>query len=102
MLELYYRYPKVLKWLRSGVLGSEMDRIAARLSEAGYKPSSAKVYLARIAQFEPISRSSRCSLENWRGGSPREQRKARSAGPIVINGGRCAGNSGNLYCRASG
>ena len=52
MLELYYQYPTVLKRLRSGVLGSEMDRIAARLSETGYQPSSAKVYLARIAQFD--------------------------------------------------
>jgi hypothetical protein len=31
MLELYYRYPRVLRRLRTGVLGDEMDRIAAYL-----------------------------------------------------------------------
>jgi integrase/recombinase XerD len=31
MLELYYQYPIVLNRLRSGTLGSEMDRIAVRL-----------------------------------------------------------------------
>jgi integrase/recombinase XerD len=29
MLELYYKYPQVLRRLRSGGLGDEMDRIAA-------------------------------------------------------------------------
>ncbi|MEJ8800316.1 hypothetical protein WKR88_28970 [Trinickia caryophylli] len=52
MLEFYYQYPRVLNRLRAGTLGGEMDRIAARLSETGYKPASAKVYLARIAQFD--------------------------------------------------
>lgn len=51
MLELYYRYPKVLKRLRGGPLGDQMDRIAARLADAGYRPSSAKIYLERIARF---------------------------------------------------
>lgn len=51
MLDLYYQYPKVLGRLRSGALGDEMDRIAARLSEVGYKPGSAKIYLERIARF---------------------------------------------------
>ena len=51
MLDLYYQYPRVLRRLRSGTLGDEMDRIAARLSEVGYKPASAKIYLERIARF---------------------------------------------------
>jgi integrase/recombinase XerD len=51
MLDLYYQYPRVLKRLRSGALGDEMDHIAARLSEVGYKPASAKIYLGRIARF---------------------------------------------------
>lgn len=51
MLELYYQYPKVLRRLRSGALGDQMDRIAARLSETGYKPAAAKIYLERIARF---------------------------------------------------
>jgi len=52
MLELYYQYPRVLNRLRAGTLGGAMDRIAARFSETGYKPASAKVYLAHIAQFD--------------------------------------------------
>ena len=51
MLELYYRYPKVLKRVRGGPLGDQMDRIAARLADAGYRPSAAKIYLERIARF---------------------------------------------------
>jgi site-specific recombinase XerD len=51
MLELYYKYPRVLRRLRTGALGGEMDRIAAHLAEVGYKPTSAKVYLTRIARF---------------------------------------------------
>lgn len=51
MLDLYYQYPRVLRRLRSGALGHEMERIAARLSEVGYKPASAKIYLERIARF---------------------------------------------------
>ena len=33
MLELYYKYPGVLRRLRDGGLGGEMDRIAAYLWE---------------------------------------------------------------------
>ena len=49
MLELYYKYPRVLRRLRSGGLGGEMDRIAAYLFKHGYKRGSAKVYLRRLA-----------------------------------------------------
>src|ERR1700722_18242878 len=51
MLELYYRYPRVLRRLRAGGLGDEMDRIAAYLFEQGYKRGSAKVYLGRLGSF---------------------------------------------------
>lgn len=51
MLEIYYQYPRVLRRLRGGALGKEMDRIAAHLSETGYKPASAKIYLERIARL---------------------------------------------------
>ena len=51
MLELYYKYPRVLRRLRSGGLGGEMDRIAAYLFEHGYKRGSAKVYLHRLGRF---------------------------------------------------
>jgi integrase/recombinase XerD len=55
MLELYYRYPGVLKRLRSGALGGEMDRIATHLSEVGYTPASARIYLERIARFSQFA-----------------------------------------------
>ena len=45
MLELYFKYPRVLRRLRSGALGGEMDRIAAHFSEVGYKRASAKIYI---------------------------------------------------------
>jgi site-specific recombinase XerD len=51
MLELYYKYPQVLRRLRSGGLGDEMDRIAAYLFEHGYRRGSAKVYLSRLGRF---------------------------------------------------
>lgn len=51
MLELYYKYPQVLRRLRRGGLGDEMDRIAAYLFEHGYKRGSAKFYLSRLGRF---------------------------------------------------
>lgn len=55
MLELYFEYSKVLRRLRSGALGSEMDRVAMHLSELGYKPGSAKIYLSRLAHFSAFA-----------------------------------------------
>jgi site-specific recombinase XerD len=52
MLEFYYKYPEVLKRLRNGVLGDEMDRIATHLFDAGYTRGSARIYLERIARFD--------------------------------------------------
>jgi hypothetical protein len=51
MLELYFRYPKVLRRLRDGALGEEIDRIAAHFSAAGYKHASAKLYISRLGAF---------------------------------------------------
>ena len=51
MLELYFKYRRVIARLRRGALGNEVDRIAADLSGLGYKRDSAKLYLARIAHF---------------------------------------------------
>ena len=60
MLELFFKYPKVLRRLRGGGLGGEMDRIAAYLAEFGYKRASAKVYLSRLGRFSDfVSRASR-------------------------------------------
>ena len=55
MLELYFKYPGVLRRLRGGALGGEMDRIAAHFSEVGYKRASAKVYLSRLARFSDFA-----------------------------------------------
>ena len=51
MLELYFSYRGVLKRLRNGALGAEMDRIAEHFFSLGYKRASAKIYLSRIARF---------------------------------------------------
>lgn len=51
MLELYFKYPGVLKRLRSGALGEEMDRIASYFFEVGYKRASAKIYISRLCKF---------------------------------------------------
>jgi integrase/recombinase XerD len=51
MLELYFEYPGVLRRLRGGALGAEMDRIAAHFSEIGYTRGSAKLYISRLGRF---------------------------------------------------
>lgn len=55
MLELYFKYPRVLQRLRSGALGGEMDRIAAHFSVVGYKRGSAKIYISRLAKFSAFA-----------------------------------------------
>jgi integrase/recombinase XerD len=47
MLDQYFKYPGVLRRLRNGALGGEMDRIAAHLSAIGYKRASAKIYISQ-------------------------------------------------------
>ncbi len=55
MLELYFKYPKVVERLRSGALGEEMDRVAAHFFELGYKRGSAKIYISRLARFSAFA-----------------------------------------------
>jgi site-specific recombinase XerD len=55
MLEIYFKYPKVLRRLRSGALGEEMDRIAAHFFELGYKRGSARIYISRLAGFSAFA-----------------------------------------------
>jgi len=62
MLEFYFSYRGVLKRLRSGALGAEMDRIAGDLHTQGYKPASAKIYLSRLARFSQFAEK-RCGSE---------------------------------------
>jgi site-specific recombinase XerD len=61
MLDLYFKYRRVIARFRSGALGNEIDRIAADLSRAGYKRDSAKLYLARIARFSSYATECGCS-----------------------------------------
>jgi len=61
MLELYFKYRRVMARFRNGALGNEMDRIAAHLSETGYKRDSAKLYLARIVCFSAYA--TRCGCD---------------------------------------
>jgi len=60
MLELYFKYPRVIAPLRHGALGNEIDRIAADLSGFGYKRGSAKLYLARIGHFSAYAAARGC------------------------------------------
>ena len=55
MLDFYFTYPKVLRRLRDGALGNEMDRIAAHFSDLGYKRASAKIYIGRLAKFSEFA-----------------------------------------------
>ena len=55
MLELYFKYPRVVQRLRSGALGGEMDRIAAHFSAVGYKRESAKLYISRLARLSAFA-----------------------------------------------
>ncbi|RVI13162.1 integrase [Sinorhizobium meliloti] len=59
MLEFYFSYGGVLKRLRSGALGGEMDRLAEHFFRLGYKRASAKIYLSRIARFSRFA-GTRC------------------------------------------
>ncbi|MGX8009821.1 hypothetical protein ACVDG8_013035 [Mesorhizobium sp. ORM8.1] len=59
MLEFYFSYCGVLKRLRSGALGGEMDRLAEHFFTLGYKRASAKIYLSRIARFSQFA-ATRC------------------------------------------
>jgi integrase/recombinase XerD len=51
MLEHYFKYPGVLRRLRGGGLGNDLDRIAAYLFDNSYQRASAKVYLSRLGRF---------------------------------------------------
>ncbi|GMV03630.1 MAG: hypothetical protein AMXMBFR52_32850 [Burkholderiales bacterium] len=61
MLELYFKYRRVLARFRRGALGNEIDCIAAGLAKAGYKHDSSKLYLARIARFSAYAIGCGCS-----------------------------------------
>lgn len=55
MLDFYFKYPRVLRRLRDGALGNEMDRIAAHFSGLGYNPASAKSYIGQLGRFSEFA-----------------------------------------------
>lgn len=55
MLEHYFKYPRVLRRLRRGALGKEMDRIAAYFFDTGYKHASAKIYISQLGRFSDFA-----------------------------------------------
>ena len=57
MLELYFKYRGVLRRLRHGALGNEMDRIAAHFSDLGYNRTSAKSYISQLGRFSEFAGS---------------------------------------------
>jgi hypothetical protein len=63
MLEFYFKYPRVLRRLRNGGLGDEMDRIAADPWEKGYKRGSAKIYLIPMPSDQNLCAQSRSPMD---------------------------------------
>lgn len=61
MLDHYFKYGRVIARFRRSALGNEVDRIASDMSRAGYKHSSVKLYLARIARFSAYATGCGCS-----------------------------------------
>jgi site-specific recombinase XerD len=51
MLSHFFKYPGVLRRMRLGPLGTEIDKIATDLERAGYTRLSARRYLSLIATF---------------------------------------------------
>jgi integrase/recombinase XerD len=55
MLDFYFAYRGVLRRLRSGALGHEMDRFASHFFQLGYKRASAKIHISRLARFSEFA-----------------------------------------------
>lgn len=64
MLDLYFKYRRVITRFRSGALGNEIDHIAADLSKAGFKRDSAKLYLARHRAIQLVRNRMRLQQGN--------------------------------------
>jgi integrase/recombinase XerD len=61
MLDCYFKYPGVLRRMRQGPLGAEMDTIASDLSRAGYTRMSMRRYLSLMARFSRYAMQHGCS-----------------------------------------
>jgi integrase/recombinase XerD len=55
MLDFYFKYPRMLRRLRDGALGNEIDRVAAHFCGLGYNPASARIYISRLAKFSAFA-----------------------------------------------
>ena len=64
MLDLYFKYRKVLRRLRSGALGKEMDHIATHFFELGYKRGSARLCIPRRMSVWPAAIHTRTPVGN--------------------------------------
>lgn len=51
MLELYFKYPGVLRRMRRGPLADDIDDLAAELARVGYTRATARRYLSLVAKF---------------------------------------------------
>ena len=60
MLCRYFKYPGVLRRMRQGPLGVEIDAIASALERAGYARLSARRYLSLIASFSRYAVQAGC------------------------------------------
>ena len=60
MLEHYFKYPGVLRRMRLGPLGVEIDAMASDLERAGYTRLSARRYLSLTARFSRYAMRSGC------------------------------------------
>src|SRR5438093_3928010 len=60
MLSHYFKYPGVLRRMRLGPLGAEIDTIAGDLDRAGYTRLSARRYLSLIASFSRYAAQAGC------------------------------------------
>ncbi|WP_245310783.1 hypothetical protein [Bradyrhizobium valentinum] len=65
MLKFYFSCRGLLKRLRNGALGAEMDRIAGYFFSLCYKRASAKLYLSRIARFSHFAAAHCGHLESY-------------------------------------
>jgi len=60
MLNRYFKYPGVLRRMRLGPLGSEIDKLADDLERTGYTYLSSKRYLSLIASFSRYALHAGC------------------------------------------
>jgi integrase/recombinase XerD len=61
MLETYFKYPGVLRRMRSGPLVNDIDDIATQLTQSGYSRHTTIRYLSLVASFSRYARKVGCA-----------------------------------------